>query len=229
MMPGCWATSACTVPSFSALIWLGPASKPTILTWSPLPAWRTPVAVPSAANRLAAKTPTMSGSFCSAELIRLAAVAGSLCEYCTPRYWNLGSALTASSKPLARASVVEMPGSTDMTMTLPPSGLSCLIASNAALPPPTLSEAIAEVAIRRVLGVVSTRTTLIARLGRRLQRRLHRGDVGGGDQDGVRLRSGRPSRGSACCRVGSNFCGPWVVTVTPSLAASASMPHCMVM
>ena len=31
------------------------------------------------------------------------------------------------------------------------------------------------------------------------------------------------------CRVGSNFCGPWVLTVTPSFLASASMPHCMVM
>ena len=89
----------------------------------------------------------MSGSFCSAALISWAAVAGSLCEYWTPRYVNLGSALTASSKPLTRASVVEMPGSTDMTMTLPPLGLSCLIASKAAFPPPSLSEAIAETAI----------------------------------------------------------------------------------
>ena len=31
------------------------------------------------------------------------------------------------------------------------------------------------------------------------------------------------------CRVGSNFCGPWVVTETPSFLASASAPHCMVM
>ena len=31
------------------------------------------------------------------------------------------------------------------------------------------------------------------------------------------------------CRVGSNFCGPWVLTVTPSFLASASTPHCMVM
>ncbi len=38
MVPGSWATSAWTVPSFSALIWFGPASKPTILTWPLLPA-----------------------------------------------------------------------------------------------------------------------------------------------------------------------------------------------
>ncbi len=31
------------------------------------------------------------------------------------------------------------------------------------------------------------------------------------------------------CRVGSNFSGPWVVTVAPSVLASASMPHCMEM
>ena len=31
------------------------------------------------------------------------------------------------------------------------------------------------------------------------------------------------------CRVGSNFCGPCVLAVTPSLAASASTPHCIVM
>ena len=85
MSSGCWATSAWTVPSLSAFTWLGPASKLTTLTWSPLLAWRTPVAVPSALKRLAAKTPTMSGSFCRAEPIRLAAVAGSLCEYCTFR------------------------------------------------------------------------------------------------------------------------------------------------
>ena len=66
--------------------------------------------------------PTMSGSFCSAALISWAAVAGSLCEYCTPTYSNAESALTASSKPFTRASTVEMPGSVDMTRTLPPSG-----------------------------------------------------------------------------------------------------------
>ncbi len=31
------------------------------------------------------------------------------------------------------------------------------------------------------------------------------------------------------CRVGSNAVAPWVLTVTPSLAASVWMPHCMVM
>jgi len=39
-----------------------------------------------------------------------------------------------------------MPGSTDIIMTLPPFGLSALSASNAALPPASLSEAIAEAA-----------------------------------------------------------------------------------
>jgi hypothetical protein len=61
-------------------------------------------------------------------------VAGSFLEYWTPRYWNFESSLTASSKPFARASVVEMPAFTDMTITCPPFGLSCLMASKAALP-----------------------------------------------------------------------------------------------
>ena len=71
-------------------------------------------------------------------------------------------------------------------MTLPPFGLSCLIASKAALPPPSLSEAIAEAAIDGSLTVVSTRTILIpaAAAGERC---LHGGDVGGCDQDRVRL------------------------------------------
>ena len=47
-------------------------------------------------------------------------MAGSFLEYWTPRYWNFESSLTASSKPFARASVVEMPAFTDMTITLPP-------------------------------------------------------------------------------------------------------------
>jgi len=47
---------------------------------------------------------------------------------------------------LARASVVDTPGSMFITMTLPPSGRSFLIASNAALPPPSLSLAIDDTA-----------------------------------------------------------------------------------
>ena len=73
-------------------------------------------------------------------------IAGSLWLYWTPTYWNLLSPLTASSKPLARASVVDTPGSMFITMTLPPSGRSFLIASNAALPPPSLSLAIDDTA-----------------------------------------------------------------------------------
>ena len=69
--------------------------------------------------------------------------------------------MTASSKPLTRASIVEMPGSVDMTSTLPPSGFSCLIASKAALPPPSLSEAMPDSAIDGSLSVVSTSTILM--------------------------------------------------------------------
>src|SRR5919199_4892040 len=161
IVPGCWATSAWIVPALRSLTWLGHASKLTIFTVLVLPACLTPLALPSAAKRLVAKTPTMSGFFCSAEPIRFDAVAGSSWEYWMPTYWNFESAFTASSKPFARASVVEMPGSTDIIMTLPPFGLRVLIASNAALPPASLSEAIAEAAYDGSLVVVSTRMILI--------------------------------------------------------------------
>ena len=128
---GSWAISAWTTPSLSCLTCAGPASKPTILTWSCLPDWRTPVAVPSAANVLAAKTPTMSGSLANAAETSLAASAGSLWLYCTPRYSKEESALAPSSNPATRASAVETPGSVEMTRTLPPLGLRFLIALKA--------------------------------------------------------------------------------------------------
>src|ERR1035437_3400582 len=121
-----------------------------MLTELVLPACLTPVADPSAEKRLVPKIPAMSGSFCSAAVTSLAAVAGSSWLYCTPRYLNFASAFAAASNPATRASVVEIPGSTEITSTFPPFGFSFLMASNAALPPPLLSEEICDTANDRL-------------------------------------------------------------------------------
>ena len=76
--------SAWTVPCCSAVISSGSASNPTILTLPDFPAWRTPVAAPSAENRLAAKMPTMFGFFCSAASVTCAARDAVSWSYWTP-------------------------------------------------------------------------------------------------------------------------------------------------
>jgi hypothetical protein len=115
-----------------------------------------------------------------------------------------------------------------MIMTLPPLGLSCLMASNAALPPPSLSEAMAEVAYEGSSVVVSTRMTLTPDCAA-----FSSGDcIAVTSVGAMRMASGWAALTESRmgrCSVGSNFCGPWVVTLTPSLAASASAPHCMLM
>ena len=123
--------SACTVPCCSAVISSGSASNPTIFTLPDLPAWRTPVAAPSAENRLVAKMPTMPGFFCSAASVTCAATEALSWSYCTPTYLNLGSALAAAAKPCLRWSVVLTPGLTLTTSTSPPPGTSCWIALKA--------------------------------------------------------------------------------------------------
>ena len=59
MSAGFCAISAWTVPSSRSLTCFGPASKPTILTFAP--ASRTPLAAPSAENRLVPKMPCEVG------------------------------------------------------------------------------------------------------------------------------------------------------------------------
>ena len=81
---GDWAMSPCTVPCCRAVISSGSASNPTIFTLPDLPAWRIPVAAPSAENRLVAKIPTMPGFFCSAASVTCAAIDALSWSYCTP-------------------------------------------------------------------------------------------------------------------------------------------------
>jgi hypothetical protein len=138
--------SACTTPFLRSSTCLGPASKPTIFTLPSLPASRTPVAAPSAENRLVAKMPLRSGFLASAALVTAAAFAASSSSYSWPTYVR-PSSLAPSAKPLPRASVVEMPGLTLTTKTLPLPPMSFASAAAAALPPPSLSEAICDTAM----------------------------------------------------------------------------------
>jgi hypothetical protein len=113
-------------------------------------------------------------------------------------------------------------------MTLPPFGLSCLMASKAAFPPPSLSEAIAETAIEGSLTVVSTRTILIPAEAAWLSGAC----IAVTSVGAIRIASGLAATTESRIgfwSVGSNFCAPWVLTETPSFAASAWIPHCIVM
>lgn len=103
-----------------------------------------------------------------------------------------------------------------------------MMASNALLPPPRLSEEICETANDGSLTVVSTRTILIpaaAALASGACMALT--SVGA-----IRIASGFDETTESrigVCRVGSNLVAPCVLVVTPNFFASASMPHFMVM
>src|ERR1700722_14808888 len=153
--------SACTVPCCSAVISSGSASNPTTFTLPDLPAWRIPVAAPSAENRLVAKMATMPGSFCSSASVTCAARDAVSWSYCTPTYEYFGLALAAAAKPAVRSSVVLMPGFVLTTNTWPPLGASCSTAAKASAPPAVLSDEICETAPAGSVRVVSTRTTLM--------------------------------------------------------------------
>jgi hypothetical protein len=88
-----------------------------------------------------------------------AALTGSSLQYSVPRYSMFGYFFIASSKPCFLWSVVEIPGVTLITITLPSSPISFARASPASMPPLTLSEEILATAISSFLMVVSTRTT----------------------------------------------------------------------
>ena len=129
---------------------------------------------------------------------------------------------------MTRASTVETPGSVEMTSTLPPPGLAALMASKAAAPPPTLSELICETANDGSLTVVSTRTTLMPALAACSSGACMAATSVGA----ISMAAGFDAVTESTigfCRVGSNFCGPCVVTVYPSSAALALMPHSIVM
>ena len=153
---------------------------------------------------------------------------GSSWEYWTPTYSNFESLAAASLKPFTRASTVETPGSVEMTSTFPPSGFCSWIASKAAAPPPSLSEATWDTANDGSWVVVSTSTTLMPAAAASARGRC----IAATSVGATRMASGCEATTESTigfCRVGSNFGGPWVFTVTPSFSASSSMPHCMVM
>ena len=102
--PGFWATSAWISPLSRSSICLGPASNPTILTSPLLPASRTPVAEASAENRLVPKMPARSGWRVRGDRRRLGRVVVVVFHADVVEAEVLG----LSSKPCARASVVEM-------------------------------------------------------------------------------------------------------------------------
>ena len=102
--------------------------------------------------------PLRSGFLASCALTIAAAFSGWSLEKSWPRY-SRPSALASSSKPCARWSVVEMPGLTLTTNTLPLPPISSASAFAASLPPPMLSEAICETAMSGCSSVVSTSTT----------------------------------------------------------------------
>ena len=99
-----------------------------------------------------------------------------------------------------------------MTSTLPPPGLAALIASKAAAPPPTLSELICETANDGSLTVVSTRTTLMPALAACSSGACMAVTSVGAISIAAGLDAVTEST-IGFCRVGSNFCGPCVVTV----------------
>ena len=111
-----------------------------------------------------------------------------------------------------------------ITRSLPPSGCSALMASNAALPPPRLSDAMPETAIDGSLTVVSTKTSLIPACAAAASGVCIAVTSVGAIMMASGLDAATESR-IGFCRVGSNFCGPWVLIDTPNFAASAFAPH----
>ena len=138
---------------------LGSASKLMFLIFPVACASVMPVATPSAVNTLAAKMPTRSGCAAKVEVTICAALAG-----VSPSYWAGSTvmfgylAAISSLSPLCRASVVEMPGLTLTTITVPLAPTRLASASGASLPPSSLSEEIRETARELSVTVVSTST-----------------------------------------------------------------------
>ena len=106
--------------------------------------------------------PTRSGWAARAAVALEAAISGLSLEYSWPMYLRPGVFLISSSNPLARASVVEMPGLTLMTRTEPLPPVSSARVRAASRPPSSLSEAISDSASSAPFSVVvSTNTSLI--------------------------------------------------------------------
>ena len=106
-------------PAFRSATCFGPASKPTIFTWSGLPASLDAGRGALGGEQVRGEDALEVGVLGQRRTSRSTRPSpGSSLLNCWPRYVR-PAALAPSSKPFARASVVEMPGWTLMTKTLP--------------------------------------------------------------------------------------------------------------
>ncbi|KDO11691.1 hypothetical protein DV26_06550 [Amycolatopsis mediterranei] len=161
---GSWAIRAWYWPFLRPSTSDGLASKPIRLTAPTLPALRRPVAAPSPVFRLVAKTPMRSGVDESAAVTLAAACSGSFWVNWTPIDFRFGVFLSSSSKPLARAAVVDVPAIVSSTRTEPllPAASFAIVCA-ASLPPAALSEETDDTATPVSFSAVSTSTIFVPR------------------------------------------------------------------
>ena len=160
MSAGFWAISACTTPVLEVLDLLRAGVEADDLDLLGLAGLATPVAAPSAENRLVAKMPLRSGFLASIGLDDRRRLGRVVVVVLQAEVRRGRRAFAPVLEALARAaSVVEMPGLTLTTKTLPVPPISLASVLAAASPPPSLSEAICETAMSGWSSVVSTSTT----------------------------------------------------------------------
>ena len=140
-------------------------------------------------------------------------------------YSMSGYVAICSSKPCWRRSVVEMPGLTLITITVPSPPIISASASAAATPPPKLSEAIREAPIASSLTTVSTRITWMPSSWARCSGPAEASTSFGA----TRMASGALAITESrigFCIVASKASGPCTSTVMPPISSAASRtPH----
>ena len=157
-----------------------------------------------------------------------AATAGSFWLNSVPMYSMSGYVAICSSKPCWRRSVVEMPGLTLITITVPSPPISSASASAAATPPPKLSDAIRDAPIDSSLTTVSTRITWMPSSWARCSGAGRCLDVVGRDEDGVWC-AGNDRVEDRVLQRGVEGVGPCTSRVMPPMSAAASWtPHSIV-
>ena len=164
----------------------------------------------------------------STDVVIDAALAGSSSLYWVSRTVTSGYfAWISSMKPLARASVVEMPACTFITKTDPLPPIWSPSRSAASLPPPALSEEMTETAIDWSSSPVSTMTSLMP---------ASVSCLSGANIALVSFGAMRTASGcwavteftTGVCTSAPHLSPPTTVTVAPSLAASDCTPQAMV-
>ena len=136
--------------------------------------------------------------------------------------------MAPSSKPLARRSVVEIPGLTLTTNTLPEPPISSVRVLAASRPPPSLSEAICDTARSAFSSVVSTSTTLDPPSASCLIGAY----IAFVSVGAIRTASGCFAATAftiGVCRSAANSLGPWKFSDAPCFFASAWAPQFIVM